>query len=94
MIDWTGPAIRQLNQAYDYIASAKSQEVAARIAAQIIGNVQQLDTFPMLGRPGRVKGTRELVIVNTPFIAVYTVEKDRIVLLAIYHGAQRWPEVF
>jgi toxin ParE1/3/4 len=43
---------------------------------------------------GRVPGTRELVISNTPFIAAYTIQRDRIVILAIYHGAQAWPEAF
>ena len=48
----------------------------------------------MSGRPGRVPGTRELAISNTPFITAYTIENDRIVILAIYHGAQQWPTVF
>jgi toxin ParE1/3/4 len=48
----------------------------------------------MSGRPGRVPGTRELVISNFPFVAAYSIEKERIVILAIYHGAQQWPEVF
>ena len=94
MIEWTAQATRQLNQAYDYIAFSNSEEVAARIAMEIVTSVQQLDAFPMSGRPGRVRGTRELVISETPFIAAYAIEKARIVILALYHGAQRWPEIF
>jgi toxin ParE1/3/4 len=93
-IDWTEQAARQLDQAYDYIALSNSEDVAAKVAMQIITNVQQLIAFPMSGRAGRVPGTRELVILNTPFIAAYTIEGDRIVILAIYHGAQAWPEAF
>jgi hypothetical protein len=37
-------------------------------------------------------GHRELVIWNTSFIAAYTIDRDRIAVLAIYHGSQRWPE--
>jgi len=48
----------------------------------------------MSGRPGRVPGTRELVISNSPFVVAYCIEKERIVILAIYHGAQQWPEAF
>jgi plasmid stabilization system protein ParE len=48
----------------------------------------------MSGRSGRVPATRELVISNTPFIAAYAIDQDRIVILAVYHGAQRWPEIF
>lgn len=94
MIEWTEQAVRQLDQAHDYIALSNSEEVAARVAQRIITSIQQLAAFPTSGRPGRVPGTRELGISGTPFIAAYTVEKARIVILAIYHGAQRWPEVF
>ena len=94
MIEWTEQATRQLDQAYDYIALSNSEEVADRITMQIVTSVQQLDAFPMSGRSGRVRGTRELVISNTPFIAAYAIDHARIVILALYHGAQRWPEAF
>jgi len=92
MIEWTEQATRQLDQAYDYIALSNSQDVAPRVAMQIVTCVEQFAAFPMSGRTGRVPGTRELVVSNTPFIAAYTIEKTRIVILAIYHGSQRWPE--
>ncbi|MGD0414057.1 MAG: type II toxin-antitoxin system RelE/ParE family toxin [Terriglobales bacterium] len=91
-IEWTQEATRQLDQAHDYIALSNSEEVAERITTRIVSTIQQLAAFPMSGRSGRVPGTRELVISNTPFIAAYAVDHDRIVILAIYHGAQRWPE--
>ncbi len=94
MIDWTEQATRQVDQAYDYIALAHSKAVAARIVMRILNTVQRLETFPLTGRPGRVPGTRELVITNTPFIAAYTIAKARIVILALYHGVQPWPEEF
>jgi toxin ParE1/3/4 len=94
MIEWTELAARQLDQAHDYIALSNSEEIAARITMQIVAAVQQLEAFPMSGRTGRVPGTRELVVANTQFIAAYTIQKARIVILAIYHGAQQWPQGF
>jgi toxin ParE1/3/4 len=94
MIEWTEQAIRQLDQAHDYIALSNSEEVATRITLPIVNSVEHLAAFPMSGRAGRVPGTRELVISRTPFIAAYAVEKARIVILAVYHGAQHWPEEF
>jgi len=94
MIEWTEQATRQLDQVHDYIVLSNSEQVAARIMMQIINSVQQLAAFPMSGRAGRVPGTRELVISRTPFIAAYAIDKARIVILAIYHVAQHWPEGF
>ena len=94
MIQWTEQAIRQLDRAHDYIALSNNEKVAERIVVAIVRSVERLTAFPMSGRTGRVPGTRELVIPNTPFIVAYTVEKARIVVLAVYHGAQRWPEGF
>ena len=94
MIEWTEQAVRQLEQARDYITLSSSEEVADRITSHIVARVQQLASFPMSGRRGRVAGTRELVISNTPFIVAYTMEHERIVILALYHGAQKWPAGF
>jgi toxin ParE1/3/4 len=94
VIKWTEQATQQLDQAHDYITLSNNEEVAARITAQIVTGVQQLAAFPMSGKAGRVPGTRELVISNTPFIAAYAIDKADIVFLAIYHGAQHWPASF
>jgi toxin ParE1/3/4 len=94
VIEWTEQATRQLDQAHDYIALSNSEEVAARITMQIVTSIQQLTVYPMSGRTGRVPGTRELVISNTPFLVAYAIEKAGIVVLAVYHGAQHWPEGF
>jgi toxin ParE1/3/4 len=50
-----------------------------------------LRQHPKLGRPGRVKGTRELVISGTPFIAVYRLKgTQRIEIIRLLHGLQQW----
>jgi len=92
MIEWTQQAARQLDQAHDYIALSNSEDVATRVTMRIINRVQQLERFPISGRAGRVRRTRELVVPDTPFIIAYAVAEDRIVILALYHGAQQWPK--
>lgn len=56
--------------------------------------VGSLDRFPLAGRPGRVKGTREIVVTATNYIVAYRVSKEAIHILAVMHGAQRWPRNF
>jgi toxin ParE1/3/4 len=94
VIKWTEQATQQLDQTHDYITLSNNKAVAARITMQIVTAVQQLAAFPMSGKAGRVLGTRELVISNTPFIAAYAIDRADIIILAIYHGAQQWPESF
>jgi toxin ParE1/3/4 len=63
---------------------------AAEVVRRIRRRIGRL-TAPGLmhmGRPGRVAGTRELV--EAPYIIVYEVQEDRdgLVVLAVFHGAQ------
>ena len=58
-----------------------------RIATQLLVLLQ----FTEGGRPGRVEGTRELVVRRTPYIVAYRVEKDCVRILRILHSAQLWP---
>jgi plasmid stabilization system protein ParE len=89
---WTEQAIRQLQQVHDYIASSGSEKVATDVATRIISTVEQLDLFPLSGRAGCIPNNRELVISGTPFIAAYTINQRDVTVLAVYHGAQKWPE--
>ena len=53
--------------------------------------VSRLADFPESAKPGRVSGTRELVVPATPFIVVYRIEAAGIVILRVLHGARKWP---
>lgn len=53
--------------------------------------VSRLADFPESARPGRVPGTRELVVSATPFVVVYRIEVAGVLILRVLHGAQKWP---
>jgi toxin ParE1/3/4 len=53
--------------------------------------VDLLESHPEIGRPGRIIGTRELVVPNTPFVIPYRVRQERLELIAVFHGRQKWP---
>jgi toxin ParE1/3/4 len=74
----------------DYIAG-DNPSAAARIDEDLGRQVRQLRDHPLIGRPGRAAGTRELVISRTPFIVIYRITDRRIEMLRVLHGAQQWP---
>jgi addiction module toxin, RelE/StbE family len=90
-IAWTKRAIADLNAAYDYVAEA-APDAAEVIIERIEKSLESLRQFPEMGRPGRVKDTREVVVPRTPFILPYRVRKNRIEILAVLHSARRWPD--
>jgi toxin ParE1/3/4 len=50
-----------------------------------------LAIHPEIGRPGRVRGTREFVIAGTPYLPAYRFAGDVVTVLRLLHGARRWP---
>jgi addiction module RelE/StbE family toxin len=88
-VRWTTDA-DDLERICDYIAQSRPDS-ARRVAQSVIERIDTLETFPHLGRLGRVHGTREIAFPPLPFVAVYEVEEEQIVVLRILHGAQRWP---
>ncbi|WP_244471370.1 type II toxin-antitoxin system RelE/ParE family toxin [Rhizobium ecuadorense] len=69
----------------------ENPRAAVHVDQKIVFAVRRLVEFPESGRPGRIAGTRELVIPGTPYIAAYVVQEDRIRILRVLHGAQVWP---
>ena len=87
---WSPRAVRHLIALRQYIAK-DSEQSAALVSQRILRAVELLRTQPGMGRAGRVAGTRELVVPNTPYIIPYRVRLGRLELLAVFHGRQRWP---
>ena len=51
-----------------------------------------LSVQPLLGRPGRVTGTREFVV-SPRYILVYEVTADTLIVLAVLHTSRQWPPI-
>jgi toxin ParE1/3/4 len=91
---WSPEAINDLAALRIYIE--QDDPIAAqRVALHIIHSIETLlPNNPELGRPGRVPGTRELVIPKMPFIVPHRLVGNTIQILRIFHGARRWPDAF
>ena len=88
---WSRRAIGNLISLRGYIAK-DSPRSAVSVAYRILNAVELLTTQPHVGRPGRITGTRELVIADTPYVIPYRVREGKLELLAVFHGRQKWPE--
>ena len=88
---WAQHALADRENIFGHI-ERDSPRAAGRIDEQIVGAVRRLIQFPESGRPGRLAGTRELIVPRTPYIVTYRVLTDRVRILRVLHGAQRWPE--
>ena len=86
---WTRKALENLNQIAAYIAQDNPVRASSFIG-EIKDKTSLLLTFPALGRPGRVPGTRELVV-HPNYIVVYQVGIDTIDILRILHSRQQYP---
>ena len=89
---WLPRARTAREAAIDHIARDNLAAALSQLDA-IERGIATLADYPEVGRPGRVTGTRELVINRTPFILVYRIEDDAIRILHFLHGAQCWPDM-
>lgn len=87
-IVWSPLARARLREIREYVAQDKP-EAAERLAIRIVSVVEALKTHPRLGRVGAEPGIRELIIGGTPYIVMYRVERQRVVISTIWHGKQR-----
>jgi toxin ParE1/3/4 len=90
-IVWSRRAIRNLVALREYIEK-DSEQSAALVASRILKAVDLLQAHPEMGRPGRVLGTRELVVPDTPYVMPYRVRRERLELIAVFHGRQKFPD--
>jgi addiction module RelE/StbE family toxin len=86
-------AREDLREIFLYIAE-DNPHAARLVQTRIKERVAELRNNPHIGRPGRVPGTRELVILRTPYLAPYQVTGDTIQILRVYHSSRQWPESF
>jgi addiction module RelE/StbE family toxin len=92
-IKWVRLALNDLDAAGEFIAQ-DNPAAAGRVLKRIWDAVYMLADQPHAGLAGRVPGTRELVIANTPFIIPYRVIGDTVQILRVLHAKRKWPMGF
>ncbi len=90
-VRWLRTALRNLDEEAAFIAA--DDAVAARLVVErVLEAVAQLAEQPGLGRPGRVPGTRELIVSKTRYLVPYRVRRDTVEVLRVFHTSRRLPE--
>jgi toxin ParE1/3/4 len=92
-LEWSAFALSDRDNIFDYI-EADSPRSAIKVDEAIANAAERLVDFPKSGRPGRVTGTRELVLTGLPYILAYIVREDVVRVLRVIHGAKQWPDGF
>jgi toxin ParE1/3/4 len=89
---WTRKALENLDQIAAYIGQDNPTR-ASSFVGEIKEKTEMLLTFPALGRPGRVPGTRELVV-HENYVLPYRVKGDTVQIIRVQHVARLWPRQF
>ena len=92
-VRWLRVALANLEEEADYIAE-DNPGAADPLVKRIMRAVNLLGKNPAMGRPGRVSGTRELVVGDTPYIVPYRVRANAVEILRVFHAARKWPPKF
>ena len=87
-VTWLRTALRNLDDEASYIAHDSPQ--AARLVVQrVLTAAALLAEQPGLGRPGRVPGTRELLVPKTRYVVPYRVRGRVVEVLRVFHSSRR-----
>jgi plasmid stabilization system protein ParE len=90
-VRWLRTALRNLDDEASFIA-ADDPDAARAVVRRVLDAVALLATQPALGRPGRVPGTRELVVRQMRYVIPYRVRADVVEILRVFHAARRPPQ--
>lgn len=88
---WLRKALHNLDEEAAYITTDDAA-AAQLVVGRILESVAQLAHQPGLGRPGRVPGTRELIVQKTRYIVPYRVRGDTVQILRVFHTSRRPPQ--
>ncbi len=88
---WLRKALKNLDEEADFIA-VDDPEAARLVVKRVLDAVAMLVDQPASGRPGRVPGTRELVVLKTRYLVPYRVRGSTVEILRVFHTSRLPPD--
>lgn len=90
-VKWLRRALPNLEQARNYVFQ-DNPTAAQELIIKIQNAANQLQNYPFMGKNGRVEGTKELIISNSPYILIYRIKEETVEVLRILHTSKFYPE--
>jgi addiction module RelE/StbE family toxin len=88
-VEWREAALEDREVIMEFIGR-DNPAAALQLDEDFEAKAAQACSKPTLYKPGRMKGTREIVV-RPSYVMVYQVEADAVVILRVMHAARQWP---
>jgi toxin ParE1/3/4 len=85
---WSERAQQDVHEAFAFISHDKPG-AALSVVERLTEAGNRLAMMPFKGRVGTAAGTREFVVPRLPYVLVYDVDDDTVVIHRCLHGARR-----
>lgn len=89
-LEFTERAFLNIAAAEEYITK-DNPAAAQKVVETIYSTAEKLESFPDMGKPGRVPGTRELPLAKSPYTIIYRIKAHRVVVYAVLHQSRQYP---
>jgi len=90
-VRWLRKALANLEDEAEFIAT-EDPEAARLVVKRVLDAVAMLADQPAIGRPGRIPGTRELVVLKTRYLVPYRVRGSTVENLRVFHTSRLPPD--
>lgn len=87
---WSRRFVQALFREYEFLRS-KEPVNALSVRERLIRAASSLAQFPDRGRAWRVPGSRELLVPGLPYVIIYRVKGDEVLIVSLFHTSQDWP---
>jgi toxin ParE1/3/4 len=88
-LEWAAATEADINQIIEYYAGI-SPALATELVERIATAPKQLLDFPFIGPETDVEGLRKWRVARTPFLLLYVVERDRVLIVRVVDARSNW----
>ncbi|HVX60607.1 MAG TPA: type II toxin-antitoxin system RelE/ParE family toxin [Pirellulales bacterium] len=90
-VSWSKRFAQHLRLEYEFLRSSEPAN-AALVRDRLIQAAASLAQFPDRGRAWRLAGSRELVVPGLPYVLIYRVKEDEVLIISLFHTSRNWPQ--